>query len=150
MIAFRFRLDKVLAWRERQLEIAEVDFRREAGVLADLDRMAAELEASGIRTEVEVRGWMPLEGRDLAALSGFRIHLERRGRELAAKREEQARKLAERERTMLEARRRFRLLERLRDHRLAEWKAASTAETEQAAADSHLARLARQSSIMDE
>lgn len=147
MTAFRFRLDKVMAWRQRQLELAEVDFRREAGVLSEMDRVAAELEASGIRAEVEVREWRHIEGRDLAALSGFRVYLERRAKELAARRVEQARKLAECERAMLEARRRCRLLERLRDRRLAEWTSASAAESEQIASESYLARFARQSSI---
>jgi hypothetical protein len=150
MTAFHFRLDKVLSWRQRQLELAETDFRREAGALAELDRVSAELEADGIRAEVEVRDWRPLEGRDLAALSGFRVYLERRANQLAAQRAEQSRKLAEREQVMLEARRRCRLLERLRERRLAEWKAASAAELEQTASESHLARIARQSSIMNE
>jgi len=144
MIAFRFRLEKVLAWRRRQLEVAEIDFKREAAALAEIERASAELEASGIRTEVEVRQWTPLTGRELAALSGFRVHLERRAKELAARRVEQAARLAERERALLEARRRCRLLERLRERRLAEWQAASAAELEQAASESHLARLVRQ------
>ena len=144
MTAFHFRLDKVLAWRERQLELAEVDFRREAAALAELDRVSAELEAGGIRTEVEVRDWRPLEGRDLAALSSFRVYLERRARELSAQRLQQARKLAACEQAMLVARRRARLLERLRERRLAEWKVAAASEVEQLASESHLARLVRE------
>ena len=150
MTAFHFRLDKVLGWRQRQLELAEIDFRREAGMLAALDRAVADLEAHGIQTEIEVREWRPLEGRDLAALSGFRMHVEHRGKQLAKQRAEQAKKLAERERAMLEARRKCRLLERLKERRLAEWKSAAAAELEQTASESYLARFARQSSIMDE
>lgn len=150
MTNFRFRLDKVLAWRRTQLQLAEVEFRREAGALALLDQALAELEARGARTEVEVRDWSPLSGSDLAALDGFRRYVGRHGKELAAKRAEQARKLAEREQAMLEARRRCRLLERLRERRLEEWQAEDKRELEQLAAESHLARLARQSSIMDE
>ncbi len=150
MTTFRFRLDKVLAWRGTQLELAEIEFRREAAALAELDHASEELEARGIRTEAEVRGWSPLAGRDLAALGGFRHYLERRAKELAAQRTEQARKLAEREKAMLEARRRCRLLERLRERRLAEWQAASAREVEQIAAESYLARFARRSSIMNE
>jgi hypothetical protein len=149
MTAFRFRLDKVLGWRRTQLELAEAEFRREAAALAELDRASAELQARGIRTEVEVRALSPLSGRDLAALGGFRHYVERRARELAAQRAEQVHKLAEREQAMLEARRRCRLLERLRERRLAEWQTDSKRELEQLASESHLARLARQSSIMD-
>jgi len=149
MTGFRFRLEKVLSWRRSQLELAEQDFRREAAALAELDRAAAELEARGIHTEAAVRDWSALQGRDLAALSGFRLYLERRAKEIAALRAGQARKLAERQQVMLEARRRCRLLERLRERRLAEWQSASAHELEQLAAESYLARLVRQSSIID-
>jgi hypothetical protein len=150
MTNFRFRLDKVLAWRRTQLELAEIEFRREAAALARLDQVRAELEDRGIRTEAEVRDWSPLAGSDLAALGGFRLHIGRRAKDLAAQRVEQVRKLAEREQVMLEARRRYRLLERLRDRRLAEWQGDQKRELEQLAAESHLARLVRQSSIMEE
>jgi hypothetical protein len=150
MTAFHFRLEKVLAWRRTQLELAEMEFRREAAALAELDRTASQLEARSTRTEAEVRHWTPLDGRDLAALSGFRIYVGRRVRELADQRASQARKLAEREQAMLEARRRCRLLERLRERRLAEWQSANAHEVEEVAAESYLARFARQSSIMDE
>jgi len=150
MNAFRFRLEQVLAWRRTQFELAEIEFRREAAALAELDRASAELEAGAIRAEVEVREWRPMAGRDLSALGGFRLHVERRVKALAAQRAEQARKLAEREQAMREARRRLRLLERLRERRLEEWQSASARELEQIAAESYLARFARQSSIMDE
>jgi hypothetical protein len=150
MTAFRFRLEKVLAWRRTQAELAELEFRREAAALAALDQASAELEARGIQAEAEVRDWSPLEGSDLAALGAFRRSVERQTKDLAARRTEQTKKLAEREQAMLEARRRCRLLERLRERRLAEWKSESDRELEQAAAESYLARLARQSSIMKE
>jgi hypothetical protein len=150
MITFRFRLDKVLAWRRTQLELAEVEFRREAGALAELDRVSTELEAYSVRTEAEVREWSSLSGCDLLALNGFRLQVGRRVKELAVQRIEQARKLAEREQVMLEARRRCRLLERLRERRLAEWQSASGKELEQVASESYLARFSRQSSIMNE
>ena len=150
MIGFRFRLEKVLAWRRTQLELAEADFRREAAALARLEQARADLEKRGVQTELEVRDWSPLVGSDLAALNGFRRYVERRAQELAAQREEQARKVAERQQVLLEARRRCRLLERLRERRLEEWQSENQKELEQIAAESHLARLARQSSIMDE
>jgi hypothetical protein len=44
---------------------------------------------------------------------------------------------------MLEARRRYRLLERLQERQLHEWQLLSSRELEQLAAESHLAGLAR-------
>src|SRR5580693_584593 len=125
MTAFRFRLEKVLAWRRTQAQLADLEFRREAVALAALDQATAELQARAIQTEAEVRDWSPLEGSDLAALGAFRGSVERQTKDLAARRTEQTKKLAERELAMLEARRRCRLLERLRERRLAEWKSES-------------------------
>ncbi len=149
MTAFRFRLDKVLAWRRMQLELAEGEFRRETAALAELDQASAELQARAVQTEAEVRAWSPVAGRDLAALGGFQLYVGRRAKQLAARRQEQARRVAEREQAMLEARRRCRLLERLRDRRLAEWQSGVQRELTQIAEESYLARFARQSSIMD-
>ena len=115
MTAFRFRLEKVLAWRRTQAQLADSEYRREAAAVAALDQASAELEARAIQTEAEVRDWSPLEGSDLAALGAFRGSVERQTKDLAARRIEQTKKLAEREQDMLEARRRCRLLERLRE-----------------------------------
>jgi len=150
MTAFHFHLDKVLNWRRTQLELAEVEFRRETAALAELDRLSTELQTRGTQTAAEVRVFNPLSGGDLAALDGFRLYVERRAKELAAQRAEQLRKLGDCEKALLEARRRCRLLERLRERRLAEWRSATARELEQLAAESYLARVARESSIMDE
>ena len=57
MTTFRFPLQKVLDWRKTQLELEEARFQRQLAALAAIDRAYAEMEASGIRAEVEVRRW---------------------------------------------------------------------------------------------
>jgi hypothetical protein len=143
MTSFRFQLQKVLQWRETQLELEEIRFKQQAAAVAELDRARAELEAAGIRAEVEVRKWSPIAGRDLAALGGFRLHVKMQQREIAARRAERQKALEAQQAVMLEARRRCRLLERLRERRLAEWQAASDREVEEVAAESFLAGWAR-------
>ena len=56
---------------------------------------------------------------------------------------EVARELAKQQAAMLEARRRCRLLERLKERRWSEWKLAADRELEQAASESYLARWGR-------
>ncbi|HUI53648.1 MAG TPA: hypothetical protein VLY04_01665 [Bryobacteraceae bacterium] len=146
MTPFRFPLQKALDWRRTQLELEEARFKQQAAALADLDRERAELEASGIRAEVEVRHWQPLNGRDLAALGGFRLQVKQRQAHLAARRAECQRDLDARHAAMLEARRRCRLLERLKERRLAEWQAARDRELEELASESYLARWNQRSS----
>jgi uncharacterized sporulation protein YeaH/YhbH (DUF444 family) len=143
MKAFRFPLEKALDWRRLQLELEEVRYKQQLGSLAGLDRQRAEVEASGIRAEIQVREWRPIAARDLTALGDFRLYVKAREREIARLRFEAAQKLAEQQKLMLEARRRCRLLERLKERRLAEWTAARDHEVEEIAAESYLARWSR-------
>jgi flagellar export protein FliJ len=143
MTTFRFPLERVLDWRRTELEMAESRFKQQAAALAELDRQHAELEAAGIRTEIQVRQWRPLSGGDLAALGGFRLQIKKREQGLAARRAQCREELAKRQNAMLEARRRLRLLERLKERRLAEWRAACDRELEEQAAVTYLARWSR-------
>jgi flagellar biosynthesis chaperone FliJ len=143
MIPFRFRLQKVLDWRQMQLDIEEAKFKRQAAALADLDRARAELEAAGVKAEVQVRDWSPLAGRDLAALGSFRLYVKMKERDIAARRAECQQKLDAQQRVMLEARRRCRLLERLKERRFSEWDLAQNREIEQLATESFLAQWSR-------
>ena len=140
MKTFRFPLEKALDWRRIQLELEEVRYKQQVGALAGLDRQRAEVEASGIRAEIQVREWRPIAARDLTALGDFRLYVKARESAIARQRFESAQKLAEQQKLMLEARRRCRLLERLKERRLAEWTTARDHEVEEIAAESYLAR----------
>ena len=143
MTPFRFPLERVLHWRRVQLEWEENQLQRQAAALAAVDRERAELAAAAARTEIQVRQWSPLSGRDLAGLASFRAHVKNEERRLAGQRAKQQAQLDVQRRAMLEARRRCRLLERLRERRLAEWRMEHDREAEQFAAECYLAGLAR-------
>jgi flagellar export protein FliJ len=135
MTRFRFRLERVLAWRGTQLELAEAAFQRQTAAVAELDRARAALDAAGIRTEMAVRRWEQVTGSDLAALDAFRADLHRRQAAVDAQRSAAREQLEARRAEMLEARRRCRLLERLKERRLAEWNAEADREIEQLAGE---------------
>jgi hypothetical protein len=139
MNTFRFPLQKALDWRRSQLELAEARVEQQLAALAGLDRDRLELETTGNRTEVAVRQFEPLAGGDLSALGSFRLALKARERDLAAKRVESHKELAIRQAAMLEARRRCRLLEKLKERRSADWQAARDRELDELATDSYLA-----------
>ncbi|HEY1241592.1 MAG TPA: hypothetical protein VGF16_13595 [Bryobacteraceae bacterium] len=143
MNSFRFPLERALEWRRRQLEIEEGRFKQQAAALAELDRARAELESAAIRAELQVRGWAPLLGRDLSALAGYRVDVKNKEEVLAARRVERQRQLEAQQRVMLEARRRCRLLEKLRARRWEEWRVAADREIEQFAAENYLAGIVR-------
>jgi hypothetical protein len=140
MNSFRFPLQKALDWRHIQLELEEARYKQQAAELGALDRLRAEVEASGIRVEIEVRAWDKLGGSDLAALDQFRLRLKKERARIADQRTAAARKVLEQQDKMMEARRRYRLLERLRDRRLTEWQSAHDKELESIATESYLAR----------
>ena len=90
-----------------------------------------------------VRAWNPVASGDLEALGSFRLHIKAREMETAVPRNEARRRLAAQHAVMLEARRRVRLLEKLKERSLAEWRAGRDKELEDMASESYLAGWAR-------
>ena len=140
MNAFRFPLQKALEWRRSQLDLAELKFQQLTAAVAAVNKALAELETASIRAEILVRDWSPVCGHDLAAFGSFRLHVKKKNQELAASRAECAERMAAGRSAMLEARRRFRLLERLKQRRLEDWRLAGDKELEELASESYLAR----------
>ncbi len=83
--------------------------------------------------------WRPVAGRDVTALGGYRLHVMAQEQEIAVRRAKSQSALDAQEAAMLEARRRCRLLERLKERRQAEWQAAGDREVEELASESYLA-----------
>jgi len=140
MKSFQFRLERVLALRRTQLELEDARFRQCVAAVAAVDRARAELDATAVAADLDVRGAVSIAGADLAALDEFHRHVRSQEQVLAERRAERTRELAAQEAAMLEARRRCRLLERLRERRLAEWKEENDRELEQVATESYLSR----------
>ena len=140
MNAFRFPLQKVLELRAKQLELAEAHYKQQLAELGTLDRLRAETESAGIRAEIEVRQQPSVTGRELAALDHFRLRVKNDEARIAAQRVEAAREAAVRQESMLLARRRSRLLDRLRKRRLEEWETARDRELDEIASESYLAQ----------
>jgi flagellar export protein FliJ len=142
MKRFEFRLQKVLEWREKQLEIEDARYKQQMAGIAALDRARAGIEAAGVQAEMQLRSERAVSGQDLAALAGFRLHVRTRAIEIAAQRAEAQKRLEAQQLVMLEARRRCRLMERLKERRLAEWQTACYRELDDLASESFLARWA--------
>jgi len=140
MTAYRFRLQKVLDWRRTQMDIEEARYRQALAAVAGIDHARAALAAEGIHTEAEVRSWNPVTERDLAALGEFRLHVRARAAKLTAERVERVRQAEAQQAVMLEARRRYQLLERLKERGLEAWTAERDRALEQLASEAFLAR----------
>lgn len=140
MKSFCFNLQKVLDWRQTQLEMAEAGFRKQVDALAALDRLAASLKASEGREATAALTVTPLFGETLGTLTGYHRYIQAQQKLLVQRRAECVRRVDAAQAAMLEARQRARLLERLKDKRRADWASAASHELEELAADSYLAQ----------
>jgi len=122
MKAFRFRLDRVLDWRRTEMEMEETRLKQLRTAAAELDREKALVESTRDEAGRAVLARGNVDGSELQLLSSYntavklvcaRLDEKRRAAEKAAQAQQQK---------LLEARRRLRLLENLKDRRLAEWK----------------------------
>jgi hypothetical protein len=135
MKSFSFRLDRVMRLRETSLRAEEekLEQLRRGADRIERDRDAAEQAFE--RSRDSVQSDSSLRGSHLRALDFYR---ERAARERVAFARQMAVLAGETERqnkAVVEARRALRLLERLRERRLAEWRAASDYELEALSAD---------------
>lgn len=143
MKSFRFSLQKVLEWRQTELELCEARYKRETSAVLAVERAREDLAKSAASAELEVRGSGGVRGCDLAALSDYREQVKKQDRDLLMRRAEAQKRVQDAKRELMEAQRRCRLLERLGERRLAEWQAQGDRELEDAAAESYLARWVR-------
>lgn len=144
MKAFHFPLEAALKWRRTRLEAEEAALAR---LVAERDRALAEarenLEA-GARAARELIGAPQAAASELWALDGYRRAVTSRARVLQERARAAERRVDAQRARLQEARRQCRLLENLKERRLAEWRQEADREVENFAADSFLARWNRE------
>lgn len=142
MQAFRFRLERVLEWYTRQYEVEE---RRLSTCLAALADAKAALEAlleERRRVERDLLERKAIPAPDFAALGLYRLGFRKREADLIEVRDRcQADVDAQRVRLQA-AERRVRLVEKLRERRVAEYTYAETRELEELASDAFFSKWA--------
>jgi flagellar export protein FliJ len=143
MTRFQFRLQKVMEWREKQLDMEEAIFKRHAAEVTSLERARDNLAAAATQAELQLHTLQVLDGSDLSALAGFQRHVQTQRVALALQHSAAQQSMAKQQEAMLEARRRCRLLERLKQRRLGEWEKARDRELDEVASESYLAGWAR-------
>jgi hypothetical protein len=145
MTPFRFRLARVLSWYSKQCDLEEGRLHVcSAGVLETAAEITRLQHARAALESEMVRSISP----NAAELVAMELYRERTKRdEIRLQEEFQKRQRAlEAQRAVLEAaRRRFRLLEKLRERRLSEYVVAADQELEELAADAFRAASFRQS-----
>jgi hypothetical protein len=154
MKAFRFPLERVLSWRQAQLNVEELGLRR---LNAELQTVVQEFEAchtrranaqsslligsspAGTSTALMIRPHVQVMGTDLRDLEQVGIWAARRERELLKKAEGIRVMIVKQTRALTEARMRVRLLENLKQRRQEDWTAEENRELEELAGESAVA-----------
>jgi hypothetical protein len=143
MKKFSFPLETARRWRERQAEMEEARLQALFAEKQAIERRVAalvdELQAEHRRIEDRT-----CDARELAMLDQFRTWANRDQQRLTAAQAECERRIAVQQAALVEARRRFRLVDRLKEKALIGWHAASEKEQEDLAAELYLARRVRQ------
>jgi flagellar export protein FliJ len=140
--AFAFRLEKVLRWRQARMELEQFALHRLAAECARWDVRLAEIDNARRQAEQLVLSSGPVGGSDLAALARYQQHLRDEKQASLAHRRNCEERMERQRALLLAARREFRLLEKLRQVRRAEWETAVNREFEALAAETYLARWA--------
>jgi len=142
MQAFRFRLARVLEWYTRQYELEERRLTACLAALTDAKAAIAALLAERLAVERDMLSRKAIPARDFAALGLYRIGVRKREIELNAARERCEAEVEAQRLKLRAAERRVRLVEKLRERRLAEYTYAETRELEELASDAFFAKWA--------
>jgi len=144
MKPFRFRLEKVLTWRLKELELEQFRMRELAAALESTEQKRARLEAERLAAQQALQLSRTTPAEELAAYDAFLVRLRKLDQQLLELRRRQQQELDRQRKRVLEAQRRCRLLERLKERRRREWEIEVNRELENFAAEAHLFRWSRE------
>jgi hypothetical protein len=143
MKRFQFPLETVRRWRLERVGIEELKLRQ---ILAEEHKLAAtkvQIQSELAQTVQQVIGQGSMQPLELESLDSFRLYVRGRVRNLESQERQCEAKIIEQRNQLLEARRQFELLERLREKAMREWRAAGNKEQEEMAAELFLAKSIR-------
>ena len=142
MKRFAFPLETARQWRNRQAEIEELRLQQlfsERQRFQDR-RAALDEELANERRNISDRG---VDARQLAALDQFCVFVAREQQRLDAAIAECERRIETQRAALMQARRAFELIDRLKEKALGQWTAAGAKEQEDVAAELYLMRRPR-------
>ncbi len=143
MKRFDFPLERVRQFRREQAEIEEAKLGAALRVRREIERQREVLLEQRAEAERVALDKVVQNAVELAALDAFRRHVRSRRESLARKITESDARITEQRRTVAEAQRRHRLIEKLKDRRMDEWRKEFERELETVAAEAYLAGWSR-------
>ena len=143
MKRFDFPLERVRRWRFEQLNLEELKLQQIFAERQTLARAKQQIRDELDRAGRDMLAKPALDPLELESLDSFRYHVRDRVRDLENRERKAEEKIAVQRQKVIEARRQFELLDRLRTKALAEWTAAADKEQETLAAEMFLAKSIR-------
>lgn len=140
MQPFRFSLEHVLSWNRKLAETEESRFQSCLAGLRKVQEAIAELKAERIVVEQGVVHNAKIPAQDLAALGPYRIRVATQEANLNSEQRRRQHALDEQREKLVTSQRRVKLLEKLRERRLAEHVYRTDKELEETAAEAYAAR----------
>ena len=143
MKRFSFRLEQVRRWRQDQAGLEEMRLQQLYAELNTILVEQREIAAAADESRRAVLAKSAMSAGELNSLEAYHDYATHNIRRLKQKEEELRVRIGEQRRRVLEAHRRFRLLDGLRNKALAAWTAACDKEQEEVAAELYLAKRGR-------
>jgi flagellar export protein FliJ len=143
MKRFDFPLERVRRWRREQASLEELKLRQFRVEVSDLQSAQDQLAAERSRCEQQLFSQLYVDPSQLETLDSYRLSVRAKISGLENRERHCQAKVAEQLERVIEARRKFKLLDCLRENALAEWQAAANKEQEELAAELFLAKSRR-------
>jgi flagellar export protein FliJ len=137
---FHFKLQKVLEWQLERCGLIENRVKSLCGELEHIRARIAGAQADLVAAEEQVLNARRLDGTSLNGLAAYRVRLRKRTDSLNAERQGCEMRLTEQRTQWIEARKRYRILERLRHRKLTEYVSELDRELDLLAAEAYGAR----------
>ena len=142
MQTFRFRLARVLEWYQHQYELEERRLTACLAALANSQKAITTLQAEWLSIERDVVSRSAIPARDFVALGLYRLGAKKQEVELNAARDRSQTAVEAQQVKLRLAQRKLRLLEKLRERRVAEYDYAESRELEELASDAFFSKWA--------
>jgi flagellar export protein FliJ len=140
MKQFEFRLQRVLELRSQQADIERARLQSLLNGRTRLSRDRNNLIQQQVRAAADIRGAASISGSDLFALAAYDRHIQKRKAIFDKQLAQLEQQIGVQTAALREAERKVKLLERLKQRKLADWTGERDKELEAAAAESYLAR----------
>ena len=143
MKRFSFSLDRVLAWRRSEREIERAALGKLLTERDALSRRADVIREDRAQFERSLAHSLYFDGGTVPTLPNWRTSVDRSLAALGSQLHQMTVRVNQQLERVREAELKVRLLEKLRERRLAEWKVALSLDEENQAAEAYLTRFAR-------